>query len=157
MLTTASKSIHVIDFSGKKSDYHMWAAKVLAGSARKGYDKIWDGRVPIPSQREFIIALAMAEANQTVDESAIVSYDLNSMAFSKLLLSISGATSYGKVAFAEVDGSRTTENPDGDARQAWDRLVNKYAPQNAPSFVKMEMDYVNSKLAEGKNPDIWIT
>ena len=158
MSTTASKSIRVIEFSGKKSDYHMWAAKVLAAGARKGYDKIWDGRVPIPSQREFTIASATAEANRTVDEkAAIVSYDLNSMAFSELLLSISGATSYGKVAFAEVDGSRTTENPDGDARQAWDRLVNKYAPQNAPSFVKMEMDYVNSKLAEGKNPDIWIT
>lgn len=63
MSTTASKSIRVIEFSGKKSDYHMWAAKVLAAGARKGYDKIWDGRVPIPSQREFTLALATAEAN----------------------------------------------------------------------------------------------
>jgi hypothetical protein len=158
MSTTASKSIRVIEFSGKRSDYHMWAAKILAAGARKGYDKIWDGRVLIPSQRTYALASATAEADRTLDEkAAIVSYNLNCEAFSELLLSISGVTSSGKVAFAEVDGSRTVENPDGDARQAWSRLVSKYAPQNAPSFVKMEMDYVNSKLAEGKNPDIWIT
>ncbi len=71
----------MIEFSGKKSDYHMWTAKVLVAGARKGYDKIWDGRVPIPSQQEFTLALAMAKANRAVDEkAAIVSYDLNSMA-----------------------------------------------------------------------------
>jgi hypothetical protein len=43
MSTTVLKSIRMIEFSGKKSDYHMWAAKVLAAGARKGYDKILDG------------------------------------------------------------------------------------------------------------------
>ena len=63
MSTTALKSIRMIEFSGKKSDYHMWAAKVLAAGARKGYDKIWDGRVPITSQREFTLASVMDEVN----------------------------------------------------------------------------------------------
>ena len=117
----------------------------------------WASSNPIPAGG-FTLASATAKANQTVDEkAAAVSYNLNSMAFSNLLLSINRATSYGKVAFTKVDGSQTTENPDGEARQAWDGLVNKYAPQNAPSFVKLEMDYVNSKLADRKNPDIWIT
>ena len=63
MSMTALKSIRVIEFGGNKSDYHMWAAKVLAASARKGYNKIWDGQVPIPSQQEFTLASATAKAN----------------------------------------------------------------------------------------------
>ncbi len=114
----------------------MKSDEVLALRA-KFLAEIWDGSVPIPSQRTFTEALVMAEADRTVDEkTTTVSYDLNCMALSKLLLSISGATSSGKVAFAKVDSSQTAENPDGEARQAWSRLVSKYALQMPRPLLK---------------------
>ncbi len=83
---------------------------------------------------------------------------LNEHVFEEILLSIEGQTSSGKVAFNLVDNCTTTDQPDGNCKLAWDRLVNKYAPQTSPLYIKPEKDFANSKLADAtKDPDNLIT
>ena len=40
----------------------------------------------------------------------------------------------------------------------WDRLVYKYAPKTAPSYIQLKNDFANSKLLSvDTNPDKWMT
>jgi hypothetical protein len=87
---TAFKSIHLIEFRKKRLSYV--GSQLICCKYQKGepYERYGWACVQIPSQLESTLVLAMAEVSQTVDEKdTITTYDLNSLTFSKLLLSIS--------------------------------------------------------------------
>ena len=46
----------------------------------------------------------------------------------------------------DFDIRRFIEFPEGNYKVAWDRLVNKYALQMAPSLLKLNCEFHNSKL-----------
>ena len=57
-----------------------------------------------------------------------------------------------------VDNCSTADQPDGNCKLAWDRLVNKYAPQTAPSCISLKKSFANSTLADAtEDQDNWIT
>jgi hypothetical protein len=55
----------------------------------------------------------------------------NILSFSDLLLSIHTSTPMGRVAFDIIMGTKSPEYPNGNARLAWQRLKQKYAPVTA--------------------------
>jgi hypothetical protein len=83
--------------------------------------------------------------------------DLNEIAFTELILSIDATSSAGKIAFGIVKGCKTKEYEDGNAALAWEKLKKKYDPISAPSLVKTERTFRESKLSKGEDPDVWIT
>ena len=133
------KSIKVIYFSGKSAGWRVWNRKFMARANRIGYKKILEGKSTIPSQTEYETAEAKDPKDRTNDDKMTSdNYRLNEKAYEDLLLSIDGETKTGKVAFNLVDNAVTTANPEGDSKIAWDRLINKYAPKTAPSYIQLK-------------------
>ncbi len=151
------KSIRVISFSGKKSDWRVWSRKFLARANRLGYKDLLEGKVEVPKESEYDAAKITTSPND--DEKYLVEcWKLNERAFEDILLSIDGQTKSGRVAFNLVDNCTTTDQPDGNCKLAWDRLVHKYAPKTAPSFIKLKKDFANSKLKSvDADPEQWLT
>ena len=146
------KSIRVIEFSGKTSDWEGWSEKFLARGKRKEYKKILLGKVRVPTQSEY------EKAIEDNNKEKIKIGDLNEEAFEDIILSINHTSNEGKVAFSLVRNCKTDEYPEGNCKLAWDRLVAKYAPKTAPSLLKLKKKFANSKL-EGidMHPDEWVT
>ena len=122
-MTFRESSIRVINFTGKTDDHKIWESKFLAKAGKIGYKKILLGKVKIPSDVEYATALAVAEATRSTSQLETISaYETNSVAYADLILAMDGETNNGKVAWSLVDGSKTSENPDGDAALAFKRL-----------------------------------
>jgi hypothetical protein len=64
--------------------------------------------------------------------------NLNNIAYTELILSISVKNSSGKVVFNIFKGCKSKEYPDGNAAIAWERLKNKHETISAPSLVTLE-------------------
>ena len=62
------------------------------------------------------------------------------------------------MVFNLVTNYKTPEFPEGNCKQAWDRLVNNYAPKTASSYIELKKTFTNSSLASSEeDPDNWIT
>lgn len=85
-------------------------------------------------------------------------WKLNEVAFEEILLSINGQTKPGRIAFSLVDNCVSDDQPEGNCKVAWERLVHKYSPKTAPSYIQLKKNFANSKLLSvGANPEEWIT
>jgi hypothetical protein len=74
------------------------------------------------------------------------------MAFTELVLSIDVSSSSGKIAFRIVKSFKTKDYEDGHAGLAWENLKKKYDPVYAPSLVKAERLFRESKLGNDEDP-----
>jgi hypothetical protein len=156
-------SIKVIYFTGKSQGWRVWNKKFLARANRLGYKKLFLGEEAIPTEAEIQAInnrLALGLPNQVTanDETNLDLYQLNERAYEDLLLSIDGESNQGRVAFNLVENAVTPDHPEGNCKIDWDRLVNKYAPTSAPSYIQLKKEFANSKLkSAAHNPDDWIT
>ena len=155
MSSIEEKSLRMIESSGSTKDWEIWSEKFKAWGKRKGYTKLLLGRSEIPTQAE----LTAAEEGKTDRDKKVTQLvDFNELGYKDLILSINGESAAGKVAFILFKRCKTTEFPEGNCKQAWDRLVNKYAPKTAPSYIELKKTFTNSSLASPEdNPDKWIT
>jgi hypothetical protein len=101
---TEERSIRVLPFSGKSSDWKIWSRKFLARANRKGYKSLLLGKDVVPKELEY--ELTTGEMNIS-EKKTIKLWMLNKHAFEEILLSIEGQTSSGKVAFNLVDNCTT--------------------------------------------------
>ena len=60
---TDERSIRVLPFSGKSSDWKIWSRKFLARANRRGYKNILLGKDKVPTESEYV--LATGETNAT--------------------------------------------------------------------------------------------
>lgn len=129
----------------------------MARARRLGYKDLLEGKIDVPTLTEY--DAVRTKSNKNSDEKYLVNrWKNNERAFEDLLLSIDGQSKTGKVAFNLVDNCITTDQPDGNCKLAWDRLINKYAPKTAPSYIQLKKDFANSKLKSvDSDPDEWIT
>ena len=149
------KSIRVINFSGRTSDWEGWSEKFLARSKRKGYKKLLTGKDTIPMAEEY--EKAVAEGKKS-GEDTVKFNDLNEEAFEDIILSIDHTMKQGRVAFSLVKNCKTAKHPEGNCKLAWDRLVAKYSPKTAPSLLKLKKNFANSQLEKVEmHPDEWMT
>jgi hypothetical protein len=140
MSSLEQKSIKVIEFTGKDKDWKIWSRKILAQANRKRYKKLLSGTMAIPTESECTAA----------GGGSTKLWQLNELVFEEMLLSINGKTKQGKIAFILVDNCMTAEQPKGNCKIAWERLVHKY--------VQLKKDFANSKLESVDiDPDKWMT
>jgi hypothetical protein len=91
------KSIRVISFSGKKSDWRVWSHKFLARANCLGYKDLFEGKVKVPKEFEYDAAKIKTSPND--DEKYLIEcWKLNEKTFEDILLSIDGQTKSGRVA-----------------------------------------------------------
>ena len=156
MTGSDEKSIRVIEFSGKPSDWKIWSRKFLARANRKGYKALLEGKIAIPTLAEY--EAAVNDPRGTDRKEKIKLWKLNEVAFEEILLSINGQTKPGRIAFSLVDNCVSDDQPEGNCKVAWERLVHKYSPKTAPSYIQLKKNFANSKLLSvGANPEEWIT
>ena len=156
-MTIKEKTIRILEFSGKKSDWKIWSRKFLAKGNLRGYKNLVVGTTKVPTSSAY--ETACGQSNPTPAHTKIIeTYKLSIKAFEDLILSINGETKAGRVAFDLVDQCCIDANPDGDPSLAWNRLVQKYKPRTAPSYIKLKRQFANSKLEDAADaPDDWIT
>ena len=150
------KSIRVIEFSGKEDDWKYWSVKILARADLRGFGELLIGEEKLPTKSEYTSAASIDPATPESKET-IRLYNLGKKAFDELVLSCNTTTPAGRTAFSLISECRTPDNPKGDATSAWEKLKHKYEPSTAPSYIKLNRKFVNSKLTGDMNPDNWIT
>jgi gag-polypeptide of LTR copia-type len=82
--------------------------------------------------------------------------DLNEIAFMELILLIDVSNSTGKIAFGIVKSCKSKEFEDGNTTLAWEKLKKKYDPVSAPSLVKTERMFRESRLGKNEDPEVRI-
>ena len=147
---TDFSAIRVLNFSGRKEEWPSWNEKFLAKAKRSGIKDVLLGKVEIPSSLDII------DEKTEEGKKLLRIADLNEIAFTELILSIDVSNSNGKIAFGIVKSCKSKEFEDGNAALAWDKLKKKYDPISAPSLVKTERMFRESRLGKNEDPEIWI-
>ena len=147
---TDFSAIRVLNFSGRKEEWPSWNEKFLAKAKRSGIKDVLLGKVKIPTSLDVI------DEKTEEGKKLLRIADLNEIAFTELILSIDVSNSNGKIAFGIVKSCKSKEFEDGNAALAWDKLKKKYDPISAPSLVKTERMFRESRLGKNEDPEIWI-
>ena len=152
MTEVEDKAIRVISFDGKHEDWPVWEEKFLAKAQRRGFKDVYLGRVTIPKDSDSIdVSTAEGKAKLELKK-------LNVVAYEELVLSIDASVPSGKVIFHLVKGCKTADYMDGDAKLAWKRLSEKFAPKRAPNKLELKMEFNKCVLkSASEDPDEWIT
>ena len=141
------KAIRVVPFSGKTEDYAMWAHKFKAVAMFRGYDDILDLKAdPVDVQ--------VKEEGQTDEEKKKIEElkTKNKKAYVDLVLS-----SLEKSTFQIVKMSRTSNFPEGDAREAWFRLREQYEPDTNAVKIDLQRRFFYSRMRNwSSNPEAYI-
>ena len=94
-MATEEKSIHIIEFSGKRSDWDDWFAKFLAWAKCKGYKKLLTVQGDlvevdkISTQDEYDLSVA---GNSEQDKANVNVGQMNKLAYEYIILSIDQKT-----------------------------------------------------------------
>jgi hypothetical protein len=106
------------------------------------------GKVEIPSSLDII-------DDKTEEGKKLLRIaDSNEIAFTELILSIDVSNSNGKIAFGIVKSCKSKEFEDVNAALAWEKLKKKYDHISAPSLVKRERMFRESRLGKNEDPEI---
>ena len=159
MSDSKETSIKVIYFSGKADDFLIWITKFKAKCLQSKRLAYLTGATAIPTQAAYLVAEAVDEAARDAAQAQVVlDYERSLALFASMILSMDTRTDDGRVAFEAVNESKTVDNPDGDARMAYETLVQKYEARTAPNYLKLNAEFTNSKLESDEDePDKWIT
>ena len=125
------KTLKLPLFSGKVDDWPIWSEKFLIRAKRKGYKDILLGREQIPSYNAPDITEDERKVNRRLRE-------LNETGFEELAMSIDTTQKEGRVAFDHLRLTKTSEYPEGNCKEAWERLKKKYLPNQAPIRLKLQ-------------------
>jgi hypothetical protein len=165
----AERTIKAIMFDGKQINWVIWEAKFGAKATKLGYFTILSGSdadVCVPKLNEEGLNYSEPGLDADGDPVVILTFNAAEMeefakwslqAFMDLLLSIDTSGPLGRVAFDIIMGMKSPEYPNGNARLAWQRLKQKYAPTTAFALSTVYKKYAASKLRKGHDPDVFIT
>ena len=156
-MSNEEKSICIIRFSGKKTDWDSWSKKFLSRGKQKGYKKLLVSTDTTPgvdkllTQEEYESAL---KGDDDLDRKIVKFGELNELSYEDLMLWVNTSSSVDEVAFGLVKNAKSEDFLEGNCKVAWDRLVSKYAPHTALSLLKLKSAFHNSKLESiDKDPD----
>ena len=149
MSEDCERAIRILQFSGKKEDWIMWTDKFLARATIRGYDEILMGTL-------------LATGESSVDEdgnSKNLSKEekhangLNKKAYNELILSCND-----KFLFGIVKSAKKQVHPKGDAREAWNKLKQRYEPNTGTELLALHKEYMSMELNDVKvDPETFIT
>ena len=116
-MNIAETSLKVLLFNGKASTFEYWGPKFEARARKKKTSPIFLGSTVVPSETAYEAVLLVAKASRTdAQKKTVKDFDLNSLAYDELMMSMDGSTDGGKIAFQLVNNSCTAANPNGDAK-----------------------------------------
>ena len=140
------KTFKSYPFSGKKKDFKMWQIKFKAYlNYHRCMDIISDDTYTSPAKSTIL------DATKAADKIEIAKREQNIRAYMLLTLAMSDA-----VSFEAVDSSKTVDLPDGDAKMAWENLVNLYQPNNKTELQALRQQFNHCALTEASySPDKW--
>ena len=121
------KSIKIIEFNDKESEYRMSARKFMSVATTRGYCDVLLGKTVVPPQDEVL------DVNTPSDKIKFKGRKENEKAYNDLILACSG-----EIGFAIVDESVTKELPDGDSELAWNELRRRFEPDTSADKVKLK-------------------
>ena len=142
----SEKTIGIVQFSGKHSDWRMWLKQFLAVSCKKKYKDILLGTTTVPKESE-----TLDESDDT-NKAKIKAQEANKSTYGHLILA-----NPHQVAFNILDKAVSADLPNGDARLAWVRLSDKYDSKTSATVVQLSNEFINSKLTDiTEDPEEWI-
>ena len=151
-----SSSLRRIPFDGTR--YNVWKTKAHANACRYGYENILSGEEKIPTKIEYqAVKLIKAETRDASQTQIYESYPRNTRAYAEIITNMDDRTPEGFLAWKIIDDCKTTDNPDGDAKLAWDSLKVKYVPKNNSTYNILSNKFQASYLKESEDPVQWIT
>ena len=149
MSETKISSIKVILYNGTQKDYLIWSTKFQAKCLQSRRLGLLKGTVPLPTKAAYDAACLIAEATRdAAQKKTVVDYEKAMDVYTDLILSMDTMTEAGRVAFEEVGNAKTTDNPDGDPKLAFDTLTEKYEAKTAPNYLELNSEFTNSKLED---------
>ncbi len=81
-------------------------------------------------------------------------YKLALASFKDLILSIKRKNKAEQVAFDLINQFNMNDNPDGNVALVWKRLIQKYEPKTAPSYIQLKQEFSNSNMEDvSKDPE----
>ena len=137
----STKTITIIPFSGRKENWSMWKEKYKARVRLLGYIDVLEGRVKVPED---------SKVDLRGDEKRIRT--LNSELYSDLLLRLNDDITFGCVTRA-----KSIKWADGNAREAWINLVEKFEGNMKSNQLELERTLLISKMKPYEDPENWIT
>ena len=138
----STKSIKVIKFSGKKTQWREFERRFLARAIEKDF---FSALEPSPRRTQ-----TNTEGDEVVVPFTEEENKANQIAFASLTLSTT------KRAGGIVDKSRTTERPGGDASVAWRNLKQKYKETTITDKEELKTEFNNRMLHTGEDPSDWM-
>jgi hypothetical protein len=132
-------------FSGKRTDFVMWATRFMSYAHSKGFDDILYGykNMIIPSKDE--------ELDKKDDAALILIRKMNGQAMSAL-----HSACRDHVSFNAINNSISEDVPQGDAHQAWLNLHTIFKPTSSAQKHDLEFQFTQcSLIRDTKNPDEW--
>jgi len=150
-MSEEEKAVRYIIFNAKKSEWPTWEPKYLARATTKGLDDIFSGEIKLRKKTE--IEAETDESKMNEDEIAT---KMNARAYNDLMLSIDTTKHHGKTAFKIVKQCKNDEYPNGNAKQAWDKLKQKYSSTSVGTMLKLKEKFHSSKMKKSQDPSEWI-
>ena len=140
------KTIHIVQFSGKKSDWQMWSKQFLAMSAKKNYKNVLIGKTTI------LVASDVIDTSNNAERAKLKAREDNDKSYHNLILS-----NTNKVAFNIINKAIRTDLPGVDASLAWKRLSAKYNKKSSAVVVGLSNKFNEEKLTSlSIDPEDWI-
>ena len=118
------------------------------------FKKILLGITEIQPETKYAAPLAVDEEDQSAALTKIIEdFDLSKRTFEDLILAMYGSSNAGRVAWnlVLVDRAKTLDLTVGHSALAYKKLREKYAPQLAPSYGKLNKMFINSELTSVDN------
>ena len=105
------KSIKIIEFKDKESEYRILARKIMSIAMTRGYWDVLLGITEVPPQDEVL------DENAPNNKTKLKGEEENDKAYNDLILACSG-----EIGFVIINESVTKDLPDGDAELVWHEL-----------------------------------
>jgi len=140
------KTVQIVPFSEKQSDWRKWSLKFLANASVRGYRDILLGKVVVLDDSVVI--------NDTTEEGReqVVLREKNRKAYNALILSCNDEVSLGAIELALMN-----EFTEGSAKKAWENLLEIFQPKTMSNKVELIKEFMNSVLNDSsRNLDMWI-
>jgi gag-polypeptide of LTR copia-type/Zinc knuckle len=139
---TTETTIRIISFSGKQDDWRMWSRRFLAFADARGFYDALTTDICVPKDSELLDPIK--------DKDKYTARKQNKSAYSALMLACTD-----KASFGAIDEARTTDNPNGMAKLAWDNLLKRFEPTDQTSEIEILDKLHNCTCSEHQNPDDW--
>jgi hypothetical protein len=139
------KGQKVPHFEGKKEKFAQWSFTFLSFCEIIGCkDALVSDTFKCPASTEVINDLQEEKKNAR---------QANSTAYALLTITVKDPT-----GFQAIRNGKTSELPNGSAREAWKNLLRIYQPKSSTQRFELEQKFNDCKLEkETKNPDEWFT